>query len=334
MRAMKLDTSERMAVAFIWNADQEFDGFPVSLPFRPVNDVPFIYTHKANEITGTSDAGMFELETTWNTTGAPTAFWSNITDTASAPLSYIFEYLVNGLTMASLLKTGELFAPTVRTDMLLAKNAIFAVDGTVVFNGAVEFNGTVAGGITTDNMHLTGNLTVMGYVDFAHGLVCGPTNVQIIGDDGRIPAISDVYFADLSGVHLTGVGLLGASNDWTARQNFTGYSEEHTLTTIDSGLLTIDMALGSVFEFTMNANITGTTLANVPPDGKYASFVALVNANGTAFTWPWFASTVHWPAGSVPTRTITAGRFDKFFFWTKTGGSVWYGSVVAQNYTP
>jgi hypothetical protein len=42
-----------------------------------------------------------------------------------------------------------------------------------------------------------------------------------IGDDGRIPALSSVYVANLSGTSLTGVVKTSANNDFTAGvQNF------------------------------------------------------------------------------------------------------------------
>jgi hypothetical protein len=42
-----------------------------------------------------------------------------------------------------------------------------------------------------------------------------------VGDDGRIPAISSTYFANLSGTNLTGIVKTAAANDFTAgNQNF------------------------------------------------------------------------------------------------------------------
>jgi hypothetical protein len=37
-----------------------------------------------------------------------------------------------------------------------------------------------------------------------------------VGDDGKIPALSSTYLANLSGANLTGVALLAAGNDFTA----------------------------------------------------------------------------------------------------------------------
>jgi hypothetical protein len=359
---MKLDVFERMQVCFIWNADQTYDGYPVSLPFRGVADTALIYTHQPNSITGASDGGLIELEQTWNTTGAPTALWINITDTASAVDSKLFDFLVNGISMASLTKGGVFTASGVVFDNVITghirpkatdtydlglpadiwKNiyvrSITATDaafsGTVTFNGPVVFNSTVAGGIVTSDMTLTGNLTVGGFVDFAHGLQAGSTNNQIIDDFGRIPEISALFFSSLSGVNLTGVGLLASNNAWAGRQDFSAYSEEHTSIAIAGAELTIDMALGSVFEFTYNASIGTTTVTNAPVSGKYGSFVLLVNTVGAALTWAWFTSLVHWPDGTPPTITATAGRIDKYFFWTRNGGATWHGAVVAQNYAP
>jgi hypothetical protein len=353
---MKIDVSERMSVAFIWNTSQDWDGYPVSLPFRALDNLPFIYTHQANSITGDSDAGMIELETTWNTTGEPSAIWMNITDTASAPTSKIFEFLVNGVVQSSLSKDGVFFAKSTasghivpQTDntynlgapalrwaqayiaTLIAGSATFA--GGVTFNGPVVFNSTVSGQITADSMHITGDLVVDRYTTLKNTVYTGSASVPLIQPDGRIPAVHPAYFQDTTGVYMTGVGLLGSPNAWASRQDFTAYSEEHTAIAIIGGGLTIDMALGSVFEFTYNQAIGNTVVTSVPVSGKYGSFCLIINTAGS-FSWPWFTSIVHWPGGGAPVITAAGGRIDKYFFFTRNGGATWHGSVVGQNYAP
>jgi hypothetical protein len=41
----------------------------------------------------------------------------------------------------------------------------------------------------------------------------------LVNDDGKIPAISSTYIADLSGTNLTGIVKLAANNDHTAGVN-------------------------------------------------------------------------------------------------------------------
>lgn len=45
----------------------------------------------------------------------------------------------------------------------------------------------------------------------------------LVNDDGKVPALSSTYVADLSGANLTGVVKLAAANDFTAgKQNYNG----------------------------------------------------------------------------------------------------------------
>ncbi len=111
-----------------------------------------------------------------------------------------------------------------------------------------------------------------------------------------------------------------------------GYKETDTALSIASNVLTVNLALGSYFHFTLNANITTMTLQNVPASGKLASFILDVTANGSAFTWSWLTSTVKWAGGGAPTVTTTNGKVDRFAFLSRDGGTTWIGMVLGQVY--
>ena len=110
-----------------------------------------------------------------------------------------------------------------------------------------------------------------------------------------------------------------------------GYKETKTDINVSSNTITINMALGSLFSFQATANITTTTISNVPASGRYASMVLRVKGDGTARTWTWFDSTVKWAGNSVPTRTSTLNKYDHFVFETYDGGTTWNGFVKGQN---
>jgi hypothetical protein len=125
MRAMKLDVDERMSVCFVWGDDQTNDGYPKTLPFRPADNTSLISVAAANSLTGSNEQPMFDLAQTWNTTGTPTAFKVNITDTASNAASKFFDFQVGGVSKALLSKAGSL-----------------------VLAGSMEAVGAIAGGST------------------------------------------------------------------------------------------------------------------------------------------------------------------------------------------
>lgn len=110
-----------------------------------------------------------------------------------------------------------------------------------------------------------------------------------------------------------------------------GSASDKVPLTIAANVLTIDITADDWFVFTMNANITTTTIVGAPSTGKAKSFVLDVVGNGTAYTWAWFTSTVKWPNNIVPSRTTTAGKMDRYVFAVDDAGVV-TGSVAGQVY--
>lgn len=72
-------------------------------------------------LTGTSAKGLVDLKQTWNTTGNPTAFKVNITNTASGVNSLLFDFQLNGTSLAKLNKDG----------LFITSNGLFAGTGAV-----------------------------------------------------------------------------------------------------------------------------------------------------------------------------------------------------------
>lgn len=110
-----------------------------------------------------------------------------------------------------------------------------------------------------------------------------------------------------------------------------GYKETKTDLTVSANTITINMLLGSLFSFQATANITTTTINNIPASGRYASMVLRVKGDGTARTWTWFDSTVKWASGVAPARTSTLNKYDWFVFSTVDAGTTWSGFVMGQN---
>jgi len=213
MRAMKLDVSERMSVAFIWNTSQTDDGYLKALPFKPVDNTSLISATTPNSLTGANAQSMIDLAQTWNTSGAPTAVKVNITDTASDAASKLFDFQVGGVSKGSLTKAGLFtavsgaFGAASFSGTLTASGAIAGTTGTfsgaVTFNGPVTFNSSVAGGIVTSSMTLTGDLIVGGLIFAGSGVV------SLTDAGGKIRGLSALYFASLDGAALFS---LNASN--------------------------------------------------------------------------------------------------------------------------
>lgn len=75
------------------------------------------------------------------------------------------------------------------------------------------------------------------------GLVAGASSidgsggVQIIGQDGRIPAINSTYFSNLDGSNLDNVGLLKSTQTWTGNNTFKSSTTFDNIVGINNNLI-------------------------------------------------------------------------------------------------
>jgi hypothetical protein len=74
-----------------------------------------------------------------------------------------------------------------------------------------------------------------------------------------------------------------------------------------------------------------TSFSNPPASGTAFSFsieiIQDASASGYTVTWP---TSVDWPSATAPTLTATASAKDVFVFYTRDGGTNWYGFTAGQ----
>lgn len=160
----------------------------------------------------------------------------------------------------------------------------------------------------------------------------GTGTTGTILNNAQLQAEYDAVDQLLSGTGAYTVLELGGGLKIDGVADLAGYKETDTAIAISANVLTVNLALGSYFHFTLNANITTTTLTTIPASGKLASFILEVTYNGSAFTWTWFTSTVKWAAGVAPAFTNTNTKVDRFSFLSRDGGTNWIGAALGQNY--
>jgi len=107
--------------------------------------------------------------------------------------------------------------------------------------------------------------------------------------------------------------------------------ETHSAPAITSNVLTLDLSASRFFKVAFGANITTTTINNIPASSKVVSFVVKLTANGSPFTWAWLTGTVKWDGGVAPTFVTTNNKRMVFRLWTDDGGTNWYGQTVHMN---
>lgn len=91
---------------------------------------------------------------------------------------------------------------------------------------------------------------------------------------------------------------------------------------------TISMLNGSIQNLTLAVAATTYTFP-IASAGSTLFLIQRQDATGSrTVSWP---ANVRWPGGTAPTLTATANRVDIFEFIAD--GSVWFGTVIGQNYT-
>jgi hypothetical protein len=170
-------------------------------------------------------------------------------------------------------------------------------------------------------------------------------NVNVNFMDGTVTTYNATTGALV--VNVTATGGSGTLSTWSIRvtgmasvlsdlfvpQALFARSVRETMTSpaISAGTLTLDCSAGSVFNVTLNANVTTLSITNPPVAGYSYTMLLQLTADGTSRTVTWPAS-VKWPAGVSPLLTSTNSKADIFTLTTYNAGTTWYAATVGQNY--
>jgi hypothetical protein len=109
-----------------------------------------------------------------------------------------------------------------------------------------------------------------------------------------------------------------------------------------AGVVNLDLSLGSVFQLSLEGNISKFNLSNLPQafSGQVAvSFTMIVQQPEINIHEVNFALSINnvdknvlWPGGFVPTASSIYGTTDIFSFLTFDAGETWLGFVGGQGY--
>lgn len=107
-------------------------------------------------------------------------------------------------------------------------------------------------------------------------------------------------------------------------------AEKRIAPTITNGYVQISLIDATIFDLTLNANITNFSITGVQPIGRVSSFVLVTTGDGNtrAVVWP---TNFKWPSGIAPGITSTYGKRDVYVFFTVDGGSTWQSFITGQN---
>ena len=149
------------------------------------------------------------------------------------------------------------------------------------------------------------------------------TSVELNYVDGVTSAIQTQLDAKMTPTYTGDV-------DITGELIVDSYNETYAAVTSTSNATTVDCEAGNAFSHTLTENTT-FTFSNPPTSGTAYSFsleiIQDASASGFTVTWP---SSVDWPNATAPTLTATASAKDVFVFYTRDGGTNWYGFTAGQ----
>jgi len=146
--------------------------------------------------------------------------------------------------------------------------------------------------------------------------------------------------SDLNTTDVTTLGTSEASKVVTADANgdvnlseelkAKSYNETYAAVTSSSSATTVNCETGNAFSHTLT-EATTFTFSNPPSSGTaYSMSIEIIQdsgGSGYAITWP---TSVDWPSATAPTLTATASAKDVFVFYTRDGGTNWYGFTAGQ----
>jgi hypothetical protein len=160
------------------------------------------------------------------------------------------------------------------------------------------------------------------------------TSASYLIDTGGYAAYSDTTANFTGALQKSGSPVVTAA--YTGDVDVTGelivdsYNETYAAVTSTANATTVNCEAGNAFSHTLTENTT-FTFSNPPASGTAFSFslelIQDASASGYTVTWP---AAVDWPAATAPTLTATASAKDIFVFYTRDGGTTWYGFTAGQ----
>ena len=188
-------------------------------------------------------------------------------------------------------------------------------DGTIRF---AEYSGNVLIGTATDDgskLQVNGSATVSNNITVSNAYVAGSLIHE--GDTDTFINFQNnlIYFT--AGNNST-LAVAQTYAQFTAPlYNYAIYYEDYDA--LSGTSVTVNCDTAQAFSLTMTGNTTFTF--NSVSNAWATGFVLELTGNGGTVTWP---TSVDWAGGTAPDAPAS-GETDIYVFWTRDGGTTWYG---------
>ena len=109
-----------------------------------------------------------------------------------------------------------------------------------------------------------------------------------------------------------------------------GISEEAVTVTQGSGTVTLDLAQGNFFEFTLTENVTGWTFSNTAASGTASSWIIKITQHASSAKTVAYPSAVKWAGGTDHVMSTATGSIDIVSMFTIDSGTAIYANIVGK----
>lgn len=109
-----------------------------------------------------------------------------------------------------------------------------------------------------------------------------------------------------------------------------GISEEAVTVTQSSGTVTLDLAQGNFFEFTLTENVTGWTFSNLASSGTASSWIIKITQHASSAKTVVYPAAVKWAGGTDHVMSTATGSIDIVSMFTIDGGTTIYANEVGK----
>ena len=109
-----------------------------------------------------------------------------------------------------------------------------------------------------------------------------------------------------------------------------GISEEAVTVTQSSGTVTLDLAQGNFFEFTLTENVTGWTFSNLASSGTASSWIIKITQHASSAKTVAYPSAIKWAGGTDHVMSTATGSIDIVSMFTIDGGTTIYANIVGK----
>ena len=111
-----------------------------------------------------------------------------------------------------------------------------------------------------------------------------------------------------------------------------GISEEAVTVTQGSGTVTLDLAQGNFFEFTLTENVTGWTFSNLASSGTASSWIIKITQHASSAKTVAYPAAIKWAGGTDHVMSTATGSIDIVSMFTIDGGTSIYANIVGKGF--